>query len=183
MPKVTVVDSGGTPVTNVAEGAVVNAVDAGGAPVTLVASGGLPINLRNADGTKYASLGPELIVNGAEPYQNTTGWTTSTATLSIVNGKLRVAGSSSGQGRASQSIVTEAGATYRLEAARPSNLAGSRIRVGTTVGGFDTANITPTGEVATTFVAGGTSTSISLVDASASVPIDFGRISVRKVLS
>jgi hypothetical protein len=151
--------------------------------VTIVASGGLPVNLRNRDGTKYQRLGPELIVNGAEPYTGTSGWTTSTATLSVVNGKLRVAGSSSGQGRASQSIVTENGATYRLEAARPSNLAGSRFRVGTTVGGFDLKNVTPTGEVLTTFVAAGTSTSISLVDASASVPIDFGRISVRKVLA
>lgn len=128
-------------------------------------------------------LGPELIVNGALPYTVTTGWTTSTAALSVVGGKLRLAGSSSGQGRASQSVVTEAGATYRLSIDAPSQLATSRVRVGTTVGGFDIVNVTPlSGDTIQDIVVPGTSVSISLVDADVSNPIDFGGVSFRKVM-
>jgi hypothetical protein len=127
-------------------------------------------------------LGPELIPNGAEPYVNTTGWTASTSVLSIVSSKLRVAGSSGGQGRAdSASITIVQGATYRFTAGIPSQLATSRLRLGTSAGGTQIANITPAGATSFDFVAPGTAVFVSLVDADVTNPVDFAFVSLKRV--
>jgi hypothetical protein len=146
---------------------------------------GFGINKR----TKQAvvALGPELVTNGADPITTTTGWTASTAGLTTGNGELRIAGSGGGLGRADQSIVTEAGATYQLELTA-SGTAGNRgVRLGTSAGGTQILLQNNLGGVHTrTFVAPGTTTWLSLLDldstAGAGNYAAFKNISIRKVL-
>lgn len=69
---VTIVTSGGTPVTNGA-GSPFTPVASGGAPVTVVASGGSPIKLINADGTDWTDITPTAGNLAANRTQYNTG--------------------------------------------------------------------------------------------------------------
>lgn len=96
---VTIVSSGGLPVTNIdtagALGVPLTPVAAGGVPITLVSSGGLPATLVNETGSLFFGLGGiqplhywdfttnRAILNGQDvgPVTSTTGWSFTRATV------------------------------------------------------------------------------------------------------
>jgi hypothetical protein len=94
---------------------------------------------RNRQGQGGMVYGPELITNGTFDTV-TTGWTASTSTLGIVSGKMRVTGTSSGAGRADQSITCVSGAWYEINFDVSGTSTGKALRVGTSAGGTQILN-------------------------------------------
>jgi hypothetical protein len=124
--------------------------------------------------------GPELVSNGTFD-TNTTGWTPTNATLSVVAGQLRITNTAASSGRAEQAVATEAGATYRWEATGN----GGTFAIGSTTGTAGLVNSAGlNGSSSGTFVAPGTQVFINPRTASVTLGFakDFDNISLRKVL-
>ena len=140
--------------------------------------------------------GPELITNG-NTFTTTTGWTATTATLSIPQpGTFRITPNISVNGTASQSITTVIGTTYLLVIKVTSDTSRIlRIRVGTTQVGSEVNDglwtertrdsldngATGAGFYSQTFTATSTTTWINLqVGNGTGQPTDISHISVRQ---
>jgi hypothetical protein len=152
--------------------------DAGSTPVTAV---GQSVR-RILDKSKGLTRGPELVTNGG-PFSNTAGWSTSGASLSVLNNKLRVSATAIG-GSATQTVATVAGATYQVVVSNVDNVSGNAWDVGfgsvfqpsTSI--IQAAN----GMVSLFFVATSASTTLFLrTRGSASAIVDFGFVSVREL--
>lgn len=110
-------------------------------------------------------MGPELVVNGADPITTTTGWTASTSVLTNGNGELRVSGTATGLGRADQSIAVEIGGTYQLSVAYTGGGSNRGVRVGTAAGGSQlVAASNVVSGYSTTFVATAATIWLGLLD-------------------
>ena len=112
------------------------------------------------------STSANLVTNGTFD-SNTTNWSSlSSATLSVVDGKLRVTNSTTDYGKAEQEITTEAGKryTFSLDSYTGTTSDEAQIRVGSTSNGFDllAATDVPTGHHSVSFTATGTSSYINV---------------------
>lgn len=127
-------------------------------------------------------FGPELISNGTFD-TNTTGWTASGATLTVVSGAMRVTNSAGASGYGYQAVTTVIGATYQIAGTLTNGTSGARLRVGTTAGGSEILLLSAS-TPGTTFVATATTTYISCRNASATSgqASDYDNISLKKVL-
>lgn len=129
---------------------------AGTTPVTAVEQ---PVGLMK-DKSKGLVLGPELVTNG-DFSNGTTGWTAGgTASLSVVNGRLRILQTGTTAAWAYQSLSTVKGRRYwvslNFESVSGSTLA---VFVGTTIGGIETYVATPGNVTSYTFSFVATATS------------------------
>ena len=111
-------------------------------------------------------IGSNLISNGTFD-TNTTGWNSlSSATLSVVNGRLRVTNSIAAYGKAEQEITTEAGKRYivSLDSYTGTTTDEAQLRVGSTSNGSDLLFPidVPTGHHTVSFTATGTSSYINV---------------------
>jgi hypothetical protein len=125
---------------------------AGTTPVTAVEQ---PVGLQ-LDLSQGLVLGPELLTNPG-PFTNTTGWTASGGTLSVVAGALRATSGGGGFGSGFTSFTTEVGKTYKFTFTVAAN---GRGRFGTSSGGSDLFAST-TGTVSGVFRATGTTSYFS----------------------
>lgn len=120
----------------------------------------------SAGPTNPPTVGAELVTNG-DFSNGTTGWTAADATIAVTSGEMVVT-SAPGvvTGRASQSFATVIGRWYKFTGTRRDGTASASIRIGTTDGGSQIANLT-TGESNTVyFLAAGTTTWVSLLNTS-----------------
>ena len=115
------------------------------------------------DKSQGLTLGSELVTNGTFD-TDTTGWSASGSTLSVVSGRLRVTAVSI-YGNAKQSFATVIGKTYKYSFGRFNGTAGANaIRIGTTSGGSEYINVIVTDETNLQgyFVATSTTTHLTL---------------------
>lgn len=130
------------------------------------------------------ALGGELISNGSFD-ATTAGWTAVNSSLSVVGGKLVITAAGGVQARATQTITTEAGKTYRASvvARKPNGLTPSTGMFGG--GGSSTYTISTTDTpLAFYFTASAASTVVTLEISgapAAGVAAEFDSVSVREL--
>lgn len=141
---------------------------------------GLGLGLSGANGISYGS---ELVSNGTFD-TDTTGWTPTNATLSVVGGVLRVTNSTTAVGLAHQAIAVENGSTYAYSADVIGAGAHS-IGIGTTTTGNNLVQTsTGAGTKTGTFVATATTIYVNTRNGTtvSGAARDFDNISIKKVL-
>lgn len=149
-----------------------------------------------SDNVVESVSGPELVTNGTFDGGTTTGWTADAnaggvpvATLSVVNGRLRVAcGVGGGRaGFATQSFATIPGKTYQYRATGYTGTSTFSLRVGSTIRGFDYVDASPATGVpySSIFTATTTTAYLSLVEGSIveGQYAEFDNISVKEVVA
>ena len=135
-----------------------------------------------AYGLTKVSYGSELVTNGTFD-TDVSGWTASTANVSLasVGGQFEL--TNNGVGAAYQSFTTVVGATYKLEFDYITRNGSGQFRVGTVIGAFEYAIASSVGQRTVYFVATTTTTFISMFDnaGGAGVVNIFDNVSVKEV--
>lgn len=134
-------------------------------------SGWLPGAIKGAwlaDTVAETLTGAELVTNGTFA-STTTGWTATSATLSVSSGELVITNNATAYGSAYQAITTVVGKTYiALFTSRKGTCSGSNLCVGTAAGGTQNGTLWVTSATNVTnqinFVATATTTYISVVN-------------------
>ncbi len=140
------------------------------------------LSLRLSNRLSSLRLGPELIANGTFTI-DTTGWTASAATLSVVTGVLRVTTTTAASGFAYQAISTLAGESYVLTG-ECIGVGAHLIAAGSTTIGVQLGLSSPgAGTKSVPFTATGTVTYINVRTAGATIGLarDFDNISVKRI--
>ena len=145
-------------------------------------TGWLPGDIRGAylaDTTaETVTASGELVTNGTFT-TDTTGWTASGATLSVVSGAMRVTNSGAAAGYGYQQIATVVGKSYQVQATRTAGTGPATFTVGVSAGSAGYGNITSgstcflTATTTTTFI------SCYVDDTVSSHYADFDNISVK----
>ena len=128
------------------------------------------------DKSKGLALGAELVVNGTFD-TDTSGWTTSNSTLSVVDGKLRVTNVGATSGIGYQSFPTTIGKTYKYTVTATAETSSALPRIGTAIGGaqYGTGSLIFTATSATAIVSMRNGTAVDGAYA------DYDNISVREL--
>ncbi len=109
---------------------------------------------------------PEMVKNGGFAV-DAAEWTVSTATVTIVDGKVQVEGTSVGVGFIYQAFTVKLGRTYRVKAIMSGTSSAIRFRVGTSPNGNQLFLSSGAATVNSTFLATASLIYITVADSSA----------------